>query len=246
MNLVMARSAALAGVIATGAFSSVLVCEPARADYYAFANSQDLGFATLSLTVGNTTVDINTDGFQGWISTSLRDIPGDNYMAGVYNNASYNDYFGFNLSSLRATATVSSAKLTVYSGLISEKLNYTLFGVATQSIISELETGLGSDPTLFQDLVAGPEYDISTVSANATDPTAQLTFTLGGSAVADINAAIRNRSIFAISGHVDLASAVLSAPVPEPSTWALMLAGFAGLGVMARRAARRRAAASAG
>jgi hypothetical protein len=33
-----------------------------------------------------------------------------------------------------------------------------------------------------------------------------------------------------------------SAPVPEPSTWAMMVAGFLGLGGLARRARRRAAA----
>ncbi|MGH6797925.1 MAG: PEP-CTERM sorting domain-containing protein, partial [Roseiarcus sp.] len=152
--------------------------------------------------------------------------------------------FGFSLSSLRSGATVSSAKLTLYSGLISEKVNYTLFG-ATQWI-TQLETGSSPDATLFHDLATGPEYDLSTLSANTTDPMAPLMFALNGSAVTDIKAAIQNRSMFALSGHADLASGLLADPVPEPSTWVLMLAGLAGLGVVARQAARRRAAASAG
>jgi hypothetical protein len=58
--------------------------------------------------------------------------------------------------------------------------------------------------------------------------------------VADINAAIAAKGVFVIAGEA-------SAPVPEPSTWVMMLAGFAGLGIAARRrAAKRRAAAAAG
>ena len=69
---------------------------------------------------------------------------------------------------------------------------------------------------------------------------AQLIFTLNAAAVTDIQAAITDRGVFAIAGQA-------SAPVPEPSTWVMMLAGFAGLGVVARRrAAKRRAAAAAG
>ena len=66
------KYAARTGAIAAGALSAVLVCQPARADYYAFANSQDFGastdygYATLSLLVGKTWIDINTGGFQGW------------------------------------------------------------------------------------------------------------------------------------------------------------------------------------
>ena len=244
MNLVGARSIALAGAVAVGALSEALVCEPARADYYAFARTEHLSDATLRLTVGDTTVNINTGGFQGWFSTtSVFHIPGNsNYMVGEYNNTSYNDYFGFDLSSLPATATVSSAELVVDSGLISDKLNFILFG-ATQWI-GQLQGG--SNPDLYNELATGPEYSRTVISAN-TDPTALLTSSLNTLAVADINAAIQGRSMFAMSGHAALASGLLANSVPEPATWILMLAGFAGLGALAhRRAARRRPAAAAG
>jgi hypothetical protein len=216
-------------------------CE-AAAGAYAFACTQNLGYATLSLTVGNTTVNINTGGLQGWISTSklVSHIPGNlNYMVGRYIDASYNNYFGFDLSSLGSTAKVTSATLIVYSGLINENLNYTLFGATP--LISQLEYG-STNSSLYGELETGPVYDDPIVSANTTNPMAQLAFTLNPSAVSDINSAIQNRTfMFALSGHADLASSV-----PEPSTWVLAIAGFVGLGVVARRqAARRRATASA-
>jgi len=195
--------------------------------------------------VGGKTVTLSTDGFQGWVSNSSFNIniggpvgANTNYMVGVYNGVSYNDYFGFDLSRL-GSATVTSAKLTVSSGLIDQKLNLSLFG-ATQWV-SELETGSGANAVLFGRLATGREYDPSVLSANAADPTAQIVFTLNEMALTDINAAIGSPThLFAISGHADLAGAV-----PEPSTWVLMLAGFAGLSFAARRrAARRRAAAS--
>ena len=66
----------------------------------------------------------------------------------------------------------------------------------------------------------------------------ELMFVLNGAAVGDINAAIQTKTVFALAGQVSAAS------VPEPSTWVMLLAGFAGLGVVARRrAAKRRAAA---
>ena len=249
MNLVMARSIALVSALASGAIGAF--SQTARADYYAFANSQDLGYATLSLTVGNTTVNISTGGFQGWISNKYSfNIAGplganSNYMVGLYNNASYNNYFGFNLSALGSTATVTSATLILNSGLINENVNYSLFS-ATQWI-SQLEAGSSPNAALYQDLGTGPELDPTILSPNTTDPTKPLTFVLDPIGVSDINTAIRNGTMmFALSGHADLASGVLADSVPEPSTWILMLAGFAGLGVVARRAVRRRAAGHAG
>ena len=234
------KYAARTGAIVVGALSAVLVCQPARADYYAFANSQDFGAsadygcATLSLLVGKTWIDINTGGFQGWISTNSYNIGGpagvnSNYIAGAYDNTSYNDYFGFYLSDLHATAPITAAKLIVYSGLINERVNYSLFG-ATQWI-SQLETGPSPNTALYHALATGPEYDLSILSANTTNPMAQLTFMLNGLALTDINRAIQNRTMmFAISGHAD--------PAPEPSTWVLMLIGLAAVGYVGYRPAR--------
>ena len=42
----------------------------------------------------------------------------------------------------------------------------------------------------------------------------------------------------------DLIVSVTTTPVPEPSTWAMMLAGFAGLGALAYRASRKTVAAA--
>ena len=43
----------------------------------------------------------------------------------------------------------------------------------------------------------------------------------------------------------DLVLSVTVTPVPEPSTWAMMLAGFAGLGFLSYRASRKTTAAAA-
>src|SRR4029077_6883713 len=101
------------------------------------------------------------------------------------NNAAYNDYFGFNLSTLSPTAQVSSAELIIYSGVISDRLNFTLFGASQW--ISQLQ--VGSDPALYSELESGLEYGATVISPN-TDPTALLTAPLNTLALADINDAI--------------------------------------------------------
>src|SRR5579864_8079311 len=241
MKLVVARLIALAGAVAAFALGEAWVCGSAQASCqlppgasgaFAFGcTGSSADYATLTLQVGGKTVTLSTDGFQGWVSNSSFNIniggpvgANTNYMVGVYNGTKFNDYFGFDLSSLGSTAKVTSAKLTVSSGLIDQKLNLSLFG-ATQWV-SELETGSGANAALFGRLATGREYDDPILSPNAIEP---IRLTLNGLALTDINDAIGSPThLFAISGHADLAETV-----PEPSTWILILAGFAGLGFAA-------------
>jgi len=70
----------------------------------------------------------------------------------------------------------------------------------------------------------------------------ELTFTATGSSEVLSFLAYGNVSVppFALVSDVSL-----TAGVPEPSTWALMLCGFAGLAFAGRRSARRKAVAAA-
>ena len=258
MNLVMARRMALTGAVAAVGLCSALLWGSAPAGAapacatapgaYAFAcTGSSAYYATLTLQVGGKTVSVSTGGFQGWVSNASFNIGGplgvnSNYVVGVYNNASYNNYFGFNLSRLGSTASVTSASLIVNSGVINATMNYTLFGAA--DLLSQLDANFSPNTNLYDALAAGPVYDDPILTPNTTDPFQPLVFTLNESAIGDINDAIQNRSVFAISGHAALPSTVFVGSVPEPATWILMLAGFAALGSVAhRQAARRRAAA---
>jgi hypothetical protein len=58
-----------------------------------------------------------------------------------------------------------------------------------------------------------------------SNPMTQLVFTLNAAAVTDIQKQIVARQEFVIAGDVT--------SVPEPSSWMMMLAGFAGLGLRA-------------
>ncbi len=252
----MARSAALAGAIVGGVLCQALICESARADVLAFGNTLSSThptdyYATLELFNGSTLVaTVSTNKFQGYISNSddsvIPSIGGPNgsntsYAAGSYGGMLLVDYFGFNLSSLSPTLTITSAELVVKSGEITNDLTYTLFGASQW--VSQLETPADQNAALYQNLVNGINngiYGSFQIGENTGNPLAPLIFDLGGSALGDIEAAIANRQIFALAGQV-------STVAPEPSTWVMMLAGFAGLGVVAhRRAARRRAATAAG
>jgi PEP-CTERM motif len=173
------------------------------------------------------------------------------YTAGLSNGSLFNDYFGFNLSgpvcevsapsdcsTLPTTATITAANLSVYSGTISNNLTYSLYG-ATQ-LLSQIEAG-SPNLALYQQMMSGVSYGTFKLAAHTGNTVAQLIFALNAGAVTDINTAIKNQAAFVVAGHVDPAAA------PEPSTWVMMLAGFVGLGVIARRrAAKRRAAAATG
>jgi PEP-CTERM motif len=75
---------------------------------------------------------------------------------------------------------------------------------------------------------------------STSSPGTLLTFTITNqAALSAINAAITD-------GTFGLGGTVSGYTVPEPSTWVMMLAGFAGLGYLGRRRAAKRRAAAAG
>jgi PEP-CTERM motif-containing protein len=260
MVIFRARSVALAGAIAVGVLCEALISAPAQAQTFvgAFGNTTDLD-ATLKLfnSSGALVATVSTDSslgiFQGFISNTdpgtsvVPSVGGPNgtntsYAVGSYNGMLLVDYLGFNLASLPSTVTsITSATLVMESGKVTNDLTYTLFG-ATQWV-NQLETPADQNAALYAAMVktvSSGSYGSFQVAQNTNNPMAQLVFLLQGSAVADINAAIAAKGVFVIAGEA-------SAPVPEPSTWVMMLAGFAGLGIAARRrAAKRRAAAAAG
>ncbi|HEY1783793.1 MAG TPA: PEP-CTERM sorting domain-containing protein [Roseiarcus sp.] len=259
---------ALTGAVAAVGLCSALLSGSTQADAapacvtapgaYAFAcTGPSADYATLTLQVGGKTVSLSTDGFQGWVSDNSFNIGGplganSNYVVGLYNNASYNNYFAFDLSRLGSTASVTSASLTLNAGLINATMDYTLFGAT--DLLSQLEVNFSPNTSLYDALAAGPVYDDPILTPNTANPFQPLVFGLNESAIGDINEAIQNRSLmFAISGHAALPATAFVGSVPEPATWMLMLAGFVGLGFVARRrqamrgqAMRRRASVSAG
>jgi hypothetical protein len=249
-----ARSVALAGAIAVGVLCEAFISAPAQAQTFvgAFGNT-DLD-ATLELFNSSDVMVamVSTDSllglFQGFISNTDNSVipsaggPTSNttsYAVGSYAGMLLIDYFGFNMKGV--TATFSTAELVVYSGAITNDLTYSLFG-ATQWV-TQLMTPADQNAALYAAMVktvSSGSYGSFQVARNTNNPMAPLVFMLSGGAMTDINAAITAQGVFAIAGQA-------SAPVPEPSTWVMMLAGFAGLGIAARRrAAKRRAAAAAG
>ena len=203
---------------------------------------------------------LTTNGAQGSIvdSNTVPSAPsgaaGGNltsYTAGEYSGYALADFFLFNLGGV-TDQKVASAELFIDSGTITNNLTFTLSSML-QSTIAGLEnnTDPPSNTTLYGDLMSGTSYGSFPISAISTPPGSPgtlLTFTFtdatsgGAAALTAINAAIGDGTM-GFAGNV----LPLGPSAPEPSTWVMMLAGFAGLGYIARRrAAKRRAAAAAG
>jgi hypothetical protein len=202
MNVIDGRSAALAGVVAVAALSGTLVGEPAHAGVYAFGNSEPSSdYATLI-----DSVSPSADGFQGPVGNDSFNSAARNGRAP--RGASHGNF------------TVTSAKLTLYSGAISGELNYSLYG-ATQAI-TQLSDGVSADTALYNELGQGVKYGSFVIDGG--NSLHALMFTLNAAAVSGVDAAILGKkTAIAISGT--------AVAVPEPSTWIVMLAGFAGLGL---------------
>jgi hypothetical protein len=111
------------------------------------------------------------------------------------------DYFGFNLASLPSTVTtIASATLVLEPGKVTDNVTYTLFG-ATQWV-TQLETPGAQNAALYANMVNGAganSYGTFQVAQNTTNT--MLMFVLNGSAVADINAAIKSKAVFAVAGQ---------------------------------------------
>jgi hypothetical protein len=233
MVMVVARSTALGSAVAAGVLCVALIDDPARADSYAFGSTQSASdYATLTLQEGSQSVSLSTDGFQGWISASCCNNAGagynTSYLAGVYGGSSRNNFFVFDTAGVKSPVT--SASLNLYAGSINAELQYSLYG-ATQ-LISQLAEGISPNASLYAELGQGVKYGSFVVDTG--NSLHNLVFSLNAAAVSNINAAIAEKKTQVAIGGVALA-------VPEPSTWIMMLAGFAGLGLAA---ARRRAAGS--
>ena len=243
---------ALAFFAGSGALCGALVCEPAYADYYAFGNTQGK-FATLALNGANCSPGssapncLSTNGVQGWVETGSFNPAGPasntNYIAGLFNGSFHDNFFGFGVT---GAGHVTSAALIIYSGDITSGLDYSLRSVVGTGFQSALETAFtGQNKTIYSPN-AGYVNDIGSGAAYATQtigPSGATIFdiALNGLAVSDINAAIHSSSgLFAIGGTVAPDPPIealppIAASVPEPSSWILMLAGFAGLGLTACR-----------
>jgi hypothetical protein len=194
-------------------------------------NSTALGFGgDVELTING----VDYVAFTGGHYDNLGGQISTNYQAGFdgFNNnplSEVRNYFAFDLSSL--TGAITSATLTIPSNPFgigynntsgSDSITYTNWDVSTS--VDDLMDGTNGLST-FADLGSGEKFG----SALVHQGDLVTTVTLDAAALEDIAAAEGQQ--FAIGGS---AMATVT-PVPEASTWVMMIAGFGLMGVAFRR-----------
>ena len=193
-------------------------------------NSTALGFG------GDVVLTINGVDYTAFNSGHYDNLGGSiftNYQAGFdgFNNnplSEVRNFFAFDLSDL--SGPITSATLTIPSNPFgigynntsgSDSITYTNWDVSTS--LDDLNDGTNGLST-FADLGSGVKFGSTLIGPNDL----VTTVTLDAAALEDISAA--EGKDFAIGG-----SAMATAPVPEASTWAMMIAGFGLMGVALRR-----------
>jgi hypothetical protein len=191
--------------------SAMGVSTSASAQYaYAFSGGP------VTLTVNGT--DSITSSDTGWWSTGdTSDNSNTNYVTGKIGAYLYNDFFVFPLSGL---SSITSATLSLDGWLISGTLTYRMYDVTTPIATLE-DVAANPNTAIYNDLGSGVYYGGGAVTDGESYTT--INFMLNAAGIAAMNAAIANGATsFAIGGTVNAIA------TPEPSTWAMMLVGFAG------------------
>lgn len=218
--------------------AGLFVSGPAKAQY-AFGFSSYDGNEVLNLETTTGAVTLSTNGFQGWVSGTYENtIANTNYFVGSPDGSNFlNNYFAFQIGNAGiAPGSVLSATLSVSPFTITNVLTYRL-GDATSFVGSLPASGGfgGTSSELYAALGSGALFGSFAVNPLEFNGPA-LSFVLNSTAVADINADLSaGDPYFGIGGTVNA--------TPLPSTWTMLIAGFAGLGFFAYRGSKKNAAA---
>ena len=173
----------------------------------------------------------------GWYFQNGTHNPSNqNYIVGNCTSCAlsgeYRNWFVFDLSGVSGTAPVLSASFSLYSNNVTlTSGNYYLNDVNTP--INDLVSGTGG-VNAFNDLGTGSSYGYRFYQS-ATDSNQFYTISLNSTAILGLNEAIAaGAGKWAIGGAFAAGNIPLP-PVPEPETYAMLLAGIGLMGAVARR-----------
>jgi hypothetical protein len=221
--------------LALATASALLISIPAQAATslatWAYSDSS----STSKLLINGTTLLTATS--RGWVQDTGSNNGGNagqNFLAGRCgssdacsgNDSFYNNYFIFNLASI--TGAITSAVLQLSQGpqgYISPtpSLTYTLW----DSSVAAASMSSTSSLAFYNDLGSGTSF--GSVGVNVGSNNTIVSFNLNASGLGALNA---GRGTFVGFGG-SVSTAVPA--VPEPATWAMMLAGFGIVGGAMRR-----------
>lgn len=193
----------------------------AYADAYVFGSSNANGGNGLNLTTtaGSYFVAASSSGW--WRSDGFHSASNSNYIVGqCCGYANFNNFFTFDLANVQGS--IVSASLTLYSYSVNASLNYSLFDVNSPlSAVTASGTNLG----IYNDLMSGASY--GSFAYSSADANQFRSITLNGVGINALNNAL--------GGEFGIGGSVLAAPVPEPETYAMLLAGLGLMGAISRR-----------
>jgi len=170
----------------------------------------------------------------GWYGdTGVHWVDNTNYIVGACSVCVqfgvpefYRNWFVIDLAGF--TAPVTTLTLTLYSFDVTSAGTYTLWDV-TRGDIALLPLESTDRTDIYADLGTGTPY--GSFSYQLGDANGYRTLELNSDGLADLNDAIEHHyAQWAIGGSFEP-----TAPIPEPETYALMLAGLGLVGWMARR-----------
>jgi hypothetical protein len=179
-------------------------------------------------------------------STGTADDPGLGGIAFINTTFSYNPAAGAVLSisasvdKILTDSIINGGAGNTFRPTIEQNGNYYLAAIAGPSIPD------GSDTTGWNTLAASglqasdfEEYDFTTGAFVDANPNFS-----SGAMLFGLSQTFTNPGTFNATAIYDPLQITLTT-VPEPSTWAMLAIGFAGLGVFARRATRKQASSAA-
>ena len=200
------------------------------------------GRATLILETDSGTVEIASSR-RGWVTeTGLNNFgPGDvgNYIVGrcgssdacAGDNLERNNYFQFDVVGVQGILAATLQLRQPQDAFGSPGLNGYLGNQASHIYkLYDVFTSLDGGLDLFDDLRTGNSYGSFTLDASTNGTLVNLS--LNSFALTSIVDAQGSGGLFNLGGTIELGSVV---GVPEPSSWAMLIAGFGLVGATARR-----------